>query len=148
MNYSWAADLVNPNPAIIQKETSNINKVNDDKISAMVNSIISGEESATTKSTGSQKVFPPAGKELYKMIEAYLQSKEEIPVTLSFQQPNHLMGRDETGSKLDPKFDDSNVSDAGNSEIRRDRDPRAVLVKPAVKGAVARGRACAPPVTS
>ena len=70
------------------------------------------------------------------MIEAYLQSKEEIPATPSFQQPNHLMGRDETGSKLDPKFDDSNVSDAGNSEISME-DPKSLsdtsTTEPAIK---------------
>ena len=86
-NFNWAADIVNPQQTPTTNNVTSVNKNNDEAMAAMVSSLLNNEESM---STTNQVPTTGSGKDIYKFIEQYLQSKEnDCP-------PN---GKDETGCK-------------------------------------------------
>ena len=89
-NYSWAADLVNPQQVSSNSSTLNLNKHNDEALTAIVNSLTNNEEE--TVSVNPRVGGPGLGKELSKLFEQYLQGKEN---------ESSMDGKDETGCKID-----------------------------------------------
>ena len=112
---------------VSQQKTTNmipqgVNKYNDEKLTALVNSLTPCEEGSDTSiyqsSTGhGSKERAPPKQELYKMIEAYLHSKGSTPNTPSLETG----GEDETGSSVsNGKIEDSSFSEGTNSEPSND----------------------------
>ena len=89
-NYSWAADLVNPQQDSSNSSTSVLYKSNDEALTAIVKSFVNNEEDTSSMSPGVGGVG--SGKELYKLFEQYLQGKEN---------ESTVNGKDETGCKID-----------------------------------------------
>ena len=117
-NFQWAAYLVNlqqnSSPNIL---VNNLNKTNDEKLAALVNSLISPEQEMRNSDNNPVTSTPTisSGKELYKMLEAYLQSKDDLPTVDAA-----ISGRDETGCRTATKFDETVNTDGLDSEISID----------------------------
>ena len=111
MSFKWAADLVNHGQSAAGSAgpSNNINKYNDEKLSAMVNSIIPTDEDVSAIADSLSPATLPlgvnSGKDLYKLIEAYLQGKDA-----------NSLGRDETGSKMDVHSTENVINDEPNIE--------------------------------
>ena len=70
-NFSWAADLVNPQPSSSVLSSTGINKANDEELNRIINSYVSNEGAGlTTNENNASSVS------LYKLIEQYLQARE------------------------------------------------------------------------
>ena len=116
MNYSWAADMVNHQQSS-NKENVGVNKYNDEKLTALVNTLIPIEDESDSVTPqapivqGRESAVP--NKELYKMIEAYLHSKGGTPNTPSFEP----CVEDESGCRTNTKIEDTVNSDGTNSEL-------------------------------
>ena len=90
-NYSWAADLVNPQQGSSNPSTSILNKYNDEALTVIVNSLTMNNEEETP-SMNPRVGGVGAGKKFIKLFEQYLQGKEnELTVD----------GKDDTGYNID-----------------------------------------------
>ena len=70
-NFTWAADLVNPQTSSSVLPGTGINKANDEELNRIINSYVSNEGVGLTSNESNT-----SSTSLYKLIEQYLQARE------------------------------------------------------------------------
>ena len=102
-NFTWAADLVNPQTSSSVLPGTGINKANDEELNRIINSYVSNEGVGLTSNESNT-----SSSSLYKLIEQYLQTRESDGVA---------SGKDVTGCKDNIPSEDHTNDEMKNAPV-------------------------------
>ena len=105
-NFTWAADLVNPQTSSSVLPGTGINKANDEELNRIINSYVSNEGVGLTSNESNT-----SSSSLYKLIEQYLQTRESDGVA---------SGKDVTGCKDNIPSEDHTNDEMKNVPVEID----------------------------